>query len=103
VSSIWGEIAASLGTLEITFHSLRHTHASQLIASNVDIVTISKRLGHVKRAPRLRSTPICFIPTTARLPKPSRRLWANDWLAFGWQSAFLFPSCSSEKMAKYLQ
>ena len=33
---------------EITFHGLRHTHASQLIAGNVDIVTISKRLGHAK-------------------------------------------------------
>ena len=30
------------------FHSLRHTHASQLIDQNVDIVTISKRLGHAK-------------------------------------------------------
>ena len=33
---------------EVTFHSLRHTHASQLIDQNVDIVTISKRLGHAK-------------------------------------------------------
>jgi integrase len=32
----------------ITFHGLRHTHASQLLASNVDVVTISKRLGHKK-------------------------------------------------------
>ena len=31
---------------EITFHGLRHTHASQLIDAGVDIVTISKRLGH---------------------------------------------------------
>jgi integrase len=29
-------------------NGLRHTHASQLIASGVDIVTISKRLGHKK-------------------------------------------------------
>jgi integrase len=29
-----------------TWHALRHTHASQLIDANVDIVTISKRLGH---------------------------------------------------------
>jgi integrase len=27
---------------------LRHTHASQLIDAGVDIVTISKRLGHAK-------------------------------------------------------
>jgi integrase len=30
----------------VTFHSLRHSHASQLIHEGVDIVTISKRLGH---------------------------------------------------------
>jgi len=48
VSSDWGELAASIGMPEITFHSLRHTHASQLIASGVDTVTISKRLGHAK-------------------------------------------------------
>ena len=33
---------------EVTFHGLRHTHASQLIDAGVDIVTISKRLGHAK-------------------------------------------------------
>ena len=48
VSSDWGEIAESIGMPEVTFHGLRHTHASQLIASGVDIVTISKRLGHAK-------------------------------------------------------
>jgi integrase len=48
VSSDWGEIAERIGMPEITFHALRHTHASQLIAGNVDIVTISKRLGHAK-------------------------------------------------------
>ena len=31
---------------DITFHALRHTHASQLIDAGVDIVTIAKRLGH---------------------------------------------------------
>jgi len=40
--------AERIGMPEITFHGLRHTHASQLIASGVDIVTISKRLGHAK-------------------------------------------------------
>ena len=30
----------------MTLHALRHTHASQLIASGLDIVTISRRLGH---------------------------------------------------------
>ena len=32
------------------FHSLRHTHASMLINAGVDILTISRRLGHSKAA-----------------------------------------------------
>jgi integrase len=31
---------------EITLHSLRHTHASMLIASGMDVLTVSRRLGH---------------------------------------------------------
>jgi integrase len=45
-SRAWGLVAEDLGMPEITFHGLRHTHASQLIDAGVDIVTISKRLGH---------------------------------------------------------
>jgi integrase len=48
VSSDWGDLAERIGEPSVTFHGLRHTHASQLIASGVDIVTISKRLGHAK-------------------------------------------------------
>jgi integrase len=45
-SKEWSDVAASIGMPEITFHALRHTHASQLIDAGVDIVTIAKRLGH---------------------------------------------------------
>ena len=31
---------------EISLHSLRHTHTSMLIASGMDVLTISRRLGH---------------------------------------------------------
>ena len=34
----------------VTFHALRHTHASMLIRAGVDILTISRRLGHSKAA-----------------------------------------------------
>ena len=45
-AAAWSRLADQLG-LDVSFHGLRHTHASQLIASGkVDIVTISKRLGH---------------------------------------------------------
>jgi integrase len=50
VSSDWGEHAARIGLPQITFHALRHTHASQLISEGVDIVTISNRLGHARPA-----------------------------------------------------
>ncbi len=30
----------------VTLHSFRHTHAAALIAQGVDILTISRRLGH---------------------------------------------------------
>jgi integrase len=42
-SKAWSDFMPDLG-----FHNLRHTHASQLIDEGVDIVTISKRLGHTK-------------------------------------------------------
>jgi integrase len=48
VSAAWAHFAASIGMPDVTFHALRHTHASQLIDAGVDIVTISKRLGHSK-------------------------------------------------------
>jgi integrase len=32
----------------VSFHSLRHTHASMLIRAGVDILTVSRRLGHGK-------------------------------------------------------
>ena len=47
--SAWGKLAKKLG-LEVSFHGLRHTHASQLIDAGVDVVTIAKRLGHASPA-----------------------------------------------------
>ena len=48
ISAAWADFAGSIGMPDVTFHALRHTHASQLIDQGVDIVTISKRLGHSK-------------------------------------------------------
>jgi integrase len=38
--------ATSAGGRSIGLHALRHTHASQLIAAGVDILAVSRRLGH---------------------------------------------------------
>jgi len=45
-SSYWADQAAAIGAPDVTLHALRHTHASQLIEAGIDVVTISKRLGH---------------------------------------------------------
>jgi integrase len=47
-SAAWRSFAERVGMPGVTFHALRHAHASQLIDAGVDIVTISKRLGHAK-------------------------------------------------------
>jgi integrase len=46
VSHAWMRQMESLGTSDVTLHSLRHTHASMLINGGVDIVALSRRLGH---------------------------------------------------------
>lgn len=44
-SGTWKDVETELG-LGVSFHSLRHTHASQLIAAGVPITEIAHRLGH---------------------------------------------------------
>jgi integrase len=45
ISQTWRKMAKA-AKMRATFHSLRHTHASHLIAAGIDILTISRRLGH---------------------------------------------------------
>jgi integrase len=45
VTKEWA-LAMRKAGLKATLHSLRHTHASTLIASGLDVLTISRRLGH---------------------------------------------------------
>jgi integrase len=42
----WARTVRLLKLPLVTFHALRHTHASQLIASGLDVVSVSRRLGH---------------------------------------------------------
>ena len=51
----WSETAAALGIPQITYHALRHSHASMLIAAKVDLPTIAKRMGHASPAVTLRT------------------------------------------------
>jgi integrase len=46
LSRDWGNAVRDRKLPRVMFHALRHSHASALIASGVDIVTVSRRLGH---------------------------------------------------------
>ena len=45
LTQAWRKAMKAAG-IKATFHSLRHTHASTLIAAGLDVLTISRRLGH---------------------------------------------------------
>ena len=54
LSSGWADVAQAIGLPGVTFHALRHTHASMLIDAGLDVVRISKRLGHADPSITLR-------------------------------------------------
>jgi len=46
ITKAWPVAMAAIGMPAVTLHSLRHTHASMLINAGLDILMISRRLGH---------------------------------------------------------
>jgi integrase len=46
LSRDWRRVSTSKQLPRVSFHALRHTHVSVLIRAGVDILTISRRLGH---------------------------------------------------------
>ena len=46
----WRDLVKSRKLPKVTFHALRHTHASALIAAGLNVVAVSRRLGHTSPA-----------------------------------------------------
>ena len=46
LSWLWRSACKALGAPRINFHALRHTHVSALIAAGLDVITVSRRIGH---------------------------------------------------------
>ncbi len=46
ITQDWKRFTTARGLPRATLHALRHSHASALIASGADPVTVSRRLGH---------------------------------------------------------
>jgi integrase len=53
LSKTWWRARAALKLPAVSFHVFRHSHASMLIRAGVDILTISRRLGHSNAATTL--------------------------------------------------
>jgi integrase len=53
LSRDWCRICAAKKLPRVPFHALRHTHVSVLIAEGVDILRISRRIGHAKASTTL--------------------------------------------------
>jgi integrase len=48
VSRAWRRVCDAKRLPRVSFHALRHTHVSVLINAGVDVLTISRRIGHSK-------------------------------------------------------
>jgi integrase len=48
LSKAWWRARAALKLPAVAFHAFRHSHASMLIGAGVDVLTISRRLGHAQ-------------------------------------------------------
>ena len=48
LTKIWWRARRALKLPAVSFHAFRHTHVSMLIRASVDVLTISRRIGHSK-------------------------------------------------------
>ena len=46
MTTAWSKTIARLKLPKVSLHAMRHTHVSQLIAAGLDVVTVSRRIGH---------------------------------------------------------
>lgn len=63
VSGAWRDVVKARKLPKVRFHDLRHTHASALISGGLDVVKISRRLGH--------ASPVVTLGVYAHLFKQS--------------------------------
>jgi integrase len=63
--------------IDCTLHGLRHTHVSQLIAAGLDVLTVSRRIGHASPEITLRVYGHLFENTDARAAEIMEAAFAN--------------------------
>ncbi len=72
----WKKILELAGVKHKHFHSLRHTHATQLLAAGVPILEVSKRLGHSKASHTLNLYGHAIPGYDATLPDKITKIFA---------------------------
>jgi integrase len=65
LSRDWRRFVKARGLPAVAFHALRHTHVSALINSKIDLLTISRRIGHSSPVVTLRVYAHMFQNTDA--------------------------------------
>jgi integrase len=66
LSRDWKRAVRALKLPQVMFHALRHTHVSALIAGGLDVVTISRRIGHSSPVVTLKVYAHLFSKTDAK-------------------------------------
>jgi integrase len=65
VTQMFDRLRRRVGLEDLHFHSLRHFHATQLVAAGIDVRTVAGRLGHASPAVTL-SVYAAFLPVRDR-------------------------------------
>jgi hypothetical protein len=73
LTSEWARAVRIMKLPKVTLHALRHTHVSQLIASGLDVVSVSRRIGHSNPTVTLSVYAHLFGDTTSGRRISSRR------------------------------
>jgi len=63
--------------IDCTLHALRHTHVSQLIAAGMDVLTISRRIGHASAAITLQVNGHLFANTDEKAAEILEKVFAR--------------------------
>jgi hypothetical protein len=96
LTRIWARVSLAKQFPRVTFHALRHTHASMLIASGLDVLTISRRPWAFKakyHARRVRP----FVQGRGRCSSSCYRRPIRWKLADGCKSVAVLLLCRSPK------
>jgi integrase len=79
LSTEWRRMVKNLKLPKVTMHAWRHTHASQLIAAGLDVLTISRRLGHGSPSITLDVYSHLFKPTDAAAAAVFERAFSGSF------------------------